>query len=290
MENKKKSRITGMGDRVTSTISVTLVLFILGLVATINITFGSLEKELKEKMGFTVVLNDSVAPAQIDNIKQLCGKSPYISEYKYLSSEDVLREETGDDGKELVEMLGVNPYSPIFDIRVKEGWANVDSLQSLVAKWEKFQGVEEVSVNSDMVENLTRNARMVNTVLLVIAGALLLISFVLINNTVRLTVYARRFTIHTMKLVGATGAFIRRPFIISNLIQGLVAGVFGAGLLAALIAWGQNWDPALATLLPWSEMVIIFGIILILGMAICAVAALFATNRYLRSNYDEMFD
>lgn len=282
--------MAGVGDRVTSTISVALVLFILGLVAAINITFGSLDKELKERMGFTVVLRDSVATAEVDQLRQLCGNAPYISEYKYLSSEDVLKEETGNDGKELVEMLGVNPYSPMFDIRVKRDWANVDSINRLVQVWNGYPGVDEVTVNTDMVQNLTRNARLFITVMLAIAAALLLISFVLINNTVRLTVYSRRFTIHTMKLVGATPGFIRRPFIIANLIQGVVAGVISSGLLAALIGWGKSWDPGLSRLLPWDAMAIIFVGILIVGMAICSLAALFATNRYLRTDYDDMFE
>lgn len=290
MEKKNQSRMAGMGDRVTSTISVTLVLFILGLVASINITFSTLDRELKEKMGFTVVLCDSVAVDKIDGLRQLCASAPYVSEYKYLSSEDVLNEEAGGDGAELVEMLGVNPYSPMFDIRVKKDWANVDSIASLVTRWKGFDGVDEVSVNTDMVENLTRNARMFNTVMLVIAAALLLISFVLINNTVRLTVYSRRFLIHTMKLVGATPGFIRRPFILSNLIQGIVAGAIASGLLGGLIAWGKNWDEALEPLLPWEAVGTIFIAIFIVGMAICALAALFATNRYLRADYDEMFE
>lgn len=290
MEKKNHSRMAGMGDRVTSTISVTLVLFILGLVAAINITFSTLDKELKEKMGFTVVLCDSVPSEDIGKLRQLCASAPYVSEYKYLSSEEVLKEEAGSDGPALVEMLGVNPYSPMFDIRVKKEWANVDSIGRLVDSWSGMPQVDDVSVNTDMVASLTRNARMFNTVMLVIAAALLLISFVLINNTVRLTVYSRRFIIHTMKLVGATPGFIRRPFIVSNLIQGVVAGIIASGLLAALIGWGKNWDSALEPLLPWSAAGIIFGGILVVGMGICALAALFATNRYLRADYDEMFD
>lgn len=290
MEKKNHSRMAGMGDRVTSTISVTLVLFILGLVAAINITFSTLDRELKEKMGFTVVLCDSVPSEDIGKLRQLCGDAPYVSEYKYLSSEEVLKEEAGTDGPALVEMLGVNPYSPMFDIRVRKEWANVDSIGRLVDNWRAMPQVDDVSVNTDMVASLTRNARMFNTVMLVIAAALLLISFVLINNTVRLTVYSRRFIIHTMKLVGATPGFIRRPFIVSNLIQGVVAGIIASGLLAALIGWGKNWDSALEPLLPWSAAGIIFGGILAVGMGICALAALFATNRYLRADYDEMFD
>ena len=290
MEKKNQSRIAGMGDRVTSTISVTLVLFILGLVAAINITFGTLDRELKEKMGFTVVLRDSVPAEDIGRLRQICLSAPYVSDFKYLSPEEVLREEAGAEGPALVEMLGVNPYSPMFDIRVKQGWASVDSIKTLVDTWAAIEVVDEVSVNTDMVESLTRNARMFITVMLVIAAALLLISFVLINNTVRLTVYSRRFTIHTMRLVGATPGFIRRPFIISNLIQGVIAGIIASGLLAALVWWGKSWDAALDPLLPWGATAVIFAGIVIIGMAICSLAAFFATNRYLRADYDEMFD
>ena len=281
MEQKNHTRIAGMGDRVTSTISVTLVLFILGLVAAINITFSNLDKELKEKIGFTVVLHDSIPAQDIEALLRQCDAAPYISDYKYLSAEDALMEETAGDGQELVEMLGVNPYSPR---------ANVDSISGLVGAWEKRAEVAEVSVNTDVVKNLDSNARMFSTILLVIAAVLLLITFVLINNTVRLTVYSRRFTIHTMKLVGATGGFIRRPFLISNLIQGIIAAIIASGLLGALFAWGKNWNPSLGALLPWSAAAVIFGIILITGMAICTLAAVFATNRYLRADYDEMFD
>lgn len=290
MEQKNHTRIAGMGDRVTSTISVTLVLFILGLVAAINITFSNLDKELKEKIGFTVVLHDSIPAQDIEALLRQCDAAPYISDYKYLSAEDALMEETAGDGQELVEMLGVNPYSPMLDIRVKSSWANVDSISGLVEAWEKRAEVAEVSVNTDVVKNLDSNARMFSTILLVIAAVLLLITFVLINNTVRLTVYSRRFTIHTMKLVGATGGFIRRPFLVSNLIQGIIAAIIASGLLGTLFAWGKNWNPSLGALLPWNAAAVIFGIILITGMAICTLAAVFATNRYLRADYDEMFD
>ena len=290
MEKKNHSRISGMGDHVTATISVTLVLFILGLVAAINITFGALDRQLKEKMGFTVVLNDSIAPQQLAQLRGVCDKAAYVSEYQYLSPEDVLREETSGEGQALVDILGVNPYSPMLDIRVRSQWANVDSIKALTARWQQSPEVMEVSANTEMVDNLNRNARMLNTILLVIAAVLLLITFVLINNTVRLTVYSRRFTIHTMKLVGATGGFIRRPFLLSNLLQGMIAALIASGLLTALIGWAISWDPEIATLLPWTQTVLIFAGIMVVGMIICTLAAALATNRYLRADYDEMFD
>lgn len=289
MEKSKRFRISGMGDRVTATISVTLVLFILGLVASINVTFSTLDRELKEKMGFTAVLRDSVPEPMVQQLCQLCATAPYVSEYKYLSSEEVLQEETGGDGAEMVEMLGVNPYTPMFDVRVRSKWANIDSLNVITEKWRGYAAVEDVSVNTDMVKNLTSNARLFITIMLAIAAALLLISFVLINNTVRLTVYSRRFTIHTMKLVGATPGFIRRPFIVSNLVQGIIAALIASGLLCGLVVWGKNLDSALDSLLPWSYVAVICGCLVITGIAICSLAALFATNRYLRADYDDMF-
>ena len=289
MEKKNQSRIAGMGDRVTATISVTLVLFILVRVASINTVFGTLDRELKEKMGFTVMLRDSVSAPEVQQLQQLCKSAPYVSSFKYLTQEEVLREETGNDGRELVEMLGVNPYSPMIDLRVRSKWANADSINRLVARWQKYPGVSEVSVNTEMVKNLSTNARLFTTVMLCIAAALLLISFVLINNTVRLTVYSRRFTIHTMKLVGATPGFIRKPFIISNSVQGVVAAIFASGLLAAITGWAKSWDVAFNTLLPWPTTLLICVGMLLIGIAICALAALFATNRYLRADYDDMF-
>lgn len=279
----------GWSDYVTSTISVTLVLFILGLVGVINITFHGINRQVKERMGFTVVLADSIAPTEVDSLKAFCGSAPYISEFKYMSAEDVMAEETGGESDELVELLGVNPYAPMLEIRLKAEYADVDSIGVIVPRWKAMPQVGEVTVNTEMIGNLNRNARMVNTVLALMAAALLLISFVLINNTVRLTVYARRFLIHTMKLVGAKGSFIRRPFLTVNACQGVVAGVLAGGVLGAIVAYARSWDLALAPLLPWDLVVPVCLGLILLGVIICTAAAAVATNRYLRKDYDEMF-
>ncbi len=118
MNKNKLTRISGVSDRITSTISVALVLFILGLVATINITFTGLERSVKEKIGFSVVLADTVTPAQISEIRRFCGSERYVKSYEYLSADDVLREETQGEGAALVEQLGFNPYAPMIDIKV----------------------------------------------------------------------------------------------------------------------------------------------------------------------------
>lgn len=291
MNEKNRNRRTGWSDYITSTISVTLVLFILGLVGAINITFRGVDRHVKERMGFTVVLTDSVPPATVADIQRQCASSPYISSFQYLSAEEVMAEETRNEGAELVELLGVNPYAPMLEIKVKEQYANVDSITRLATQWQSRPEVSEVTVNAEMIDNLNRNAGFLNTILIIIAGALLLISFVLINNTVRLTVYSRRFLIHTMKLVGATGGFIRRPFLLANMWQGIIAGALASGLLAAIMAWGESWQGgAVVAFLPWSAIGMLCGGMVVAGIIICTIAAFFATNRYLRKNYDEMFE
>jgi len=290
MNKTDRNRMSGWGDYATSTISVTLVLFILGLVGMINISFDGISRQIKEKMGFTVVLADNVSATALDSLRLECATAPYVSDCKCLSADEVMAEETRGEGADLVELLGVNPYAPVIEVRLKAAYANVDSVASVVAGWRAKPEVDEVSVNTEMINNLNRNAGLINMVLALMAAALLLISFVLINNTVRLTVFARRFLIHTMKLVGAKGSFIRRPFVVKNCIQGVVAGVIASGMLAGLTAWARSFDLGLATLLPWSSMAIVFCVLLVLGIVICVFAAMFATNRYLRKNYDEMFD
>lgn len=290
MDKKNRNRMAGWGDYVTSTISVTLVLFILGLVGVINISFEGVSRQVKEKMGFTVVLADSVAPSALDSMRMECSAAPYVSTYRYMSADDVMAEETQGEGAELVELLGVNPYAPMFEIRLKADYAHPDSVAAIARTWENRGGVDEVTVNTEMIENLNRNANLINSILVIMAAALLLISFVLINNTVRLTVYSRRFLIHTMKLVGAKGSFIRRPFLLVNAFQGVLSGILAGGALALMIAWAHNLEMGLERLLSWNSLWFVFVALPIAGVLICVLAAASATNRYLRKDYDEMFN
>ena len=290
MNSKNRSRLAGWGDYVTSTVSVTLVLFILGLVGIINISFDGVSRQVKEKTGFTVVLADSISPAMLDSLQAECARAPYVSSFRYMSSDDVMAEETGGEGAELVQLLGVNPYAPMLEVRLQADYAHPDSVSVIAGAWRRCSGVDEVTVNTEMIENLNRNANLINSILMIMAAALLLISFVLINNTVRLTVYSRRFLIHTMKLVGAKGGFIRRPFLMINALQGVISGALAAGALALLVVWGKTLEMGLESLLGWQNVWFVFVALPVAGVLICVLAAVSATNRYLRKNYDEMFN
>ena len=166
----------------------------------------------------------------------------------------------------------------------------MDSLEKIVAPIRKLEGVGDVKLQGDMVRSINATVNSLAIVLTFVAAALLLISFVLINNTVRLTVYARRFSIHTMKLVGAKGGFIRRPFLIVNAFQGIIAGILASGALALLIAWAHTFELGLETLLSWQDVWFVFVALPLAGVLICMLAAASATNRYLRKDYDDMFN
>ena len=149
--------------------------------------------------------------------------------------------------------------------------------------------VEEITVHTEMVESINSNIGSLSLVLIALAGALLIISFVLINNTVRLTIYSARFLLHTMKLVGATNAFIRRPIVIGNMLNGILAAAVAILLLCLLRVYAISIDPDLALALPWSDLIWVFMGIVAGGILICGTASWIATNKYLRQKYDDMF-
>lgn len=289
MEKPKKQSLKNIGKNLTSTISVALVLLILGIVGSMAVATRNVTNSIKENLGFNLILTEEATEAQINAIKQRFNSAPYISSYDFMSAEEILRQEEIHLGADIVEMLGVNPYQPEFNIKVKADYANTDSLTKIVAPFEQMAEVAEVIVHAQMVDDINSNINTITIVLLAVAVALLLISFVLINNTVRLTIYSRRFILHTMRLVGATGSFIRRPIVISNVINGLIAGVLGILLLVGLRYYAATLEAGVKLALPWNDFTFIFIGMLIGGMIICGLASIFATNKYLRRKYDDMF-
>lgn len=240
---KQRKGISTFSARITATISVALVLLLLGIVAAIGIAARSVTTSIKENMGFDVVMAEEAPESSVNRLKKMWNSSPYVSSYTYYSPDDAMRQWQHDTGENLMELLGVNPFSPEFEVKVKAQYASVDSIDRITASLRDLDGVAEVNVHAEMVESVNNNLHTIMLILVVAAGALTLISFVLINNTVRLTVYSKRFLIHTMRLVGATHGFIRRPFIIGNAIQGIAAALVAHGharRTAVLCAFGRR--------------------------------------------------
>lgn len=289
MARKRANRISTFGSQLTAIVSVTLVLLILGILAVIGIAGRSGADQLKRNLGFIVKVDRNAADTQINRLKQIFNTSPYVSSYIYSSAEEILEAESKYLGEDLASLLDVNPYGAEFDVKVSPQYASVDSIESLAVRLAEDESVDRVLTESSMIAAVNSTLGRASWLLLAVAVALLVISIVLINNTVHLSVYSRRFVIHTMKLVGATGGFIRRPFIRAGAINGLISAIIASLLLVAMLAYSANIDPLLASCFSVGLCVIVVAGMIIVGVLICTVASLFATNHYLKANYDEMF-
>ncbi len=289
MGKKQHSSISTFGGQITATISVALVLLILGIISMLGLAAKSVTDNIKQNMGFVVELNDDTSDDIVNNFKQSWASSPYVSSVVYISAEEALQQEAELMGEDIMSIMDVNPYHAEFEVKMMPQYANGDSIEKIVEQLSTNPNIAKVRTDPVMIESVNHSINNIILVLTIIAAALLLISFVLINNTVRLTVYSRRFLIHTMKLVGATGGFIRKPFIINNIINGIIAAILAILTLTGLLYYIKTLNPSVNEAISWNYAAYIFVGIIFTGIIICSVATLFATNKYLHIDYDDMF-
>lgn len=287
--NRSKRRIWTINSNVTTVMSVSLVLLLLGMVALLGVAAHRLTNQVKENIGFDVVLNQTATDGEITALKQMWTSARYMSSVKYVSREEALREWERETGEDLMEVIGENPLSAEFEVNVKPEYACTDSLNRIEYELKKMPGIESIKMHKDVVDAINANIRNVAMVLLAVAVVLTIISIALIVNTVRLTVYSRRFLIYTMKLVGAKPGFIRKPIVVTNLINGVVSWVIAASLLSATLYYLVQFEAGWAELIDVTEVAMVFGLLLIAGMVICSMAAAVAANRYISLDYDELF-
>ena len=286
---KKRTSLMSFGKHLTSTVSVGMVLLILGIVGFAAFAASNITKHIRENLGFNMVMSMNADMTQINAMKSRLTSSEFVSSYEYLSPEEILEQENAYLDTDVVGLLGTNPYQPEFSVKVKSEYASVDSLNKIIAPLRSMPIVEEITVHTEIVESINANIGSLSLILVGLAGALLVISFVLINNTVRLTIYSARFLLHTMQLVGATNGFIRRPIVLGNVLNGVLAAVVAIGLLVLMRVYAVNVEPDLALALPWGDLVIVFLGLVAGGMLICGIASWISTNKYLYQSYDDMF-
>ncbi len=286
---KKRTSLMSFGKHLTSTVSVGMVLLILGIVGFAAFAASNITKHIRENLGFNMVMSMSADMTQINAMKSRLTSSAFVSSYEYLSPEEILEQENAYLDTDVVGLLGTNPYQPEFTVKVKSEYASVDSLNKIIAPLRSLPIVEEITVHTEVVESINANIGSLSLILVALAGALLVISFVLINNTVRLTIYSSRFLLHTMQLVGATNGFIRRPIVLGNVLNGVLAAVVAIGLLVLLRVYAVSIEPDLALALPWNDLAIVFLGLVAGGMLICGMASWISTNKYLYQSYDDMF-
>lgn len=286
--NSRKG-FSSLSVQLTATVSVALVLLLLGMVATLALAAHHITTNIKEHLGFDVVLTETATLDDVNRFKQMFSQEPWVASFRYYSPEEANATWQDEMGENLTELLDVNPFFPEFEVNVKAAYAEADSLDKIMLPLAEMETVHEVNGHTEVVDRVNRNLRTVMLVLVLAVATLLPISFVLINNTVRLTIFSRRFTIHTMKLVGASRGFIRRPFLLSNMLQGLIAGVVASGVLTGVYFYMWSLDASLRAAAGPMTLAWVCAGMVVVGPLLCLAAAAWATQRYLTMSYDELF-
>ena len=289
MRKKKALHISALGSRVTSIVSVSLVLVLMGLTALMTCAARKATDNVRRNMGFTVKMEQGTGQADVNAMKTILSRARYVDSFVYTGPEEILAQESEIIGEDIMELVDENPYGAEFDVRLRADWADADSIRAISTVLARQKGVEDVLSDTGIIDSVNRNLRHLSLIMLAVAGALLIISFVLINNTVSLAVYSRRFVIHTMRLVGATAAFIRRPFLSAGAVTGLIAAAVASAILAGIQAYATQADPRLASAFSWADSAAVYALLAVAGVLICLLASAIATNRYLRHDIDDYY-
>ena len=289
----KKHRKTGKRSglqAVTLCISTALVLILLGLVVLTTLAGRNLSAHVRENLVVTLLLEHDMTDSEG---KQMCNavkKSSYIRSISFISKDRALKEATKEMGADPSEFTeGLNPFSPSIEITLNSEYANNDSLRWIAKELKKYPKVTEICYQKDLVEAVNRNLAKIGLALLTLAVLLTFVSFSLINNTVRLGIYARRFSIHTMKLVGASWGFIRRPFVSRAVVIGLVASLFAIAALGGMSYALVCYEPDIVTIVSWQDLAITALAVVVFGIVITSICANISVNKFLKMKAGDLY-
>ena len=267
---------------VTSCFSTTLVLLLLGLVVFFVLAARNLSVYVKENINFSIVISDDMKERDILRLQKSLNGEPFVKSTEYISKKQALEEQTEAMGTDPQEFLGYNPFSASIEVKLKSDYANADSIAKIEKQIRRNTDIQDVLYQKDLVDAVNDNIRKISLLLLGLAVILALISFALINNTIRLAVYSKRFLIHTMKLVGASWGFIRRPFLRRNFWIGVLSAALADGLLWATATWLVEREPELVKVITPEVMLLVSVAVLVFGVLITWLCALLSVNKYLR--------
>ena len=273
----------------TLCISTTMVLILLGLVVFFVLAANNLSRHMKENLTVTVMLKDSVSVNDAHLFCRDLYHKPFSRNIDYISKEQAQREQVRELGSDPSEFLGFNPFPATLEIKMNAEYANRDSLRLVARSLKNDPRVADVAYMEDLMNRVNANISRVSIILLVLALLLTFVSFSLISNTVRLSVYARRFVIHTMKLVGASWAFIRRPFLKQAVGVGIVAGLLANAVLGACAYAAFVTQPSAEIIITWQVMAITAAAVMLFGVVITLMCAWLSVNRFLRMTAGELY-
>ena len=274
---------------ITSSISTTLVLLLLGLVVFFVLGAHNLSVYVKENINFSILISDDMKESDILKLQKKLDKEPFVKESEYISKKQALREQTEAMGTDPQEFLGYNPFTASIEIKLHSDYANSDSIAKIEKKIKRNTNIQEVLYQKDLIDAVNDNIRNISLMLLGLAVILTFISFALINNTIRLTIYSKRFLIHTMKLVGASWSFIRRPFLRRNFWIGVLSAVIADAVLWGAAYWLVSYEPELIRVITPEVMLLVSVAVLVFGVLITWLCALLSINKYLRMKASTLY-
>jgi cell division transport system permease protein len=274
---------------ITATISTTLVLVLLGIIVLFVLTAQNLSTFVKENIKISVLINDEMDEAAIKQMEKTLQLAPYAKSVEYISKEQALQEEIAAQGVDPTEFIGMNPYTASFEININAEHANPDSVSRAVKQLKGDSNVVDVIYSKDLIKSVNDNIRKVSIILLIIAALFTYISFALINNTVRLTIFSKRFIINTMKLVGASWSFIRRPFLANGFALGIVSAIVADGLILGGLYGLRNFEPNIHAVIGLRDIILVSAAVFLFGIIITFFCTFFSINKYLKMNSRELY-
>jgi len=272
----------------TTVVSISLVLFILGLLGLLILNGEKITRSVKEQASVQLFLNNGVKDADIAKLQKELDASYYIRSTAFISKDSAAKQLYAHSKEDFESLLQYNPLPASINVHLKADYINMDSIKWIEKKFTAYPQVKEVLYQESMIDGMNRNIRKVSLVLFGFSLLLLLVSLALINNTIRLTIYSKRFLIKTMQLVGATRTFISLPYIWRGIQHGIYAAFIAMLMILAVMHFAETEMPDLKQLDDVKTYLMLGGIVIVLGIFISSISTFFALNRYLRLHSDDL--
>lgn len=271
------------------TISIALVLFMVGVLSVLVLNARTLAKEMRENFTFTLLLKADAPEVDVRQLVKELQLMDYVKETEFISKDEAAEMLEAELGEEFVDFLGYNPLTDALDIRLNSDYVVTEEIDKIQKELNDNPLVTEVVYDPNLIQLVNENIERIGLILLGAIVLLLVIAIALINSSIRLTIYSRRFLIKTMQLVGATKGFIQKPFIVRSVRLGLVGALVAATLLAIIGAAASQYLPEIVELMSVPLLIAVFAVMLTLGILISLVSTWFAVNKFLKLKTDEIY-
>jgi len=291
----KTGNNTSLNRRILSSsasvvISLSLVLFVIGLLGLVLINAQRLSNYVKENIGFTIMLKEGVNEMKIMNFQKILDAADFAKSSTFVSKEQATKDLQNDLGEDFVSFLGYSPLLASVDVKLNASYANTDSLAVIKTELNDYPVVHTIFYQENLIDKLNSNVNRLSFFLLSFCLLLFVIAFALINNTIRLSVYSKRFLIRTMRLVGATNSFIQKPFLVKGIYQGIYSSIFAIFMLIGSIQLIQSETASMLNITDLKIIGFIFILIFIFGFFLSWISTFFAVRKFIKQNESELYN